>query len=128
MAYVLGLAPGRATEVPIVIVAEDGVTSLRYFLNIFRTAAPKNSSGSDGPWGLGSNASLGKAAGPSSSLGIVRGGSSGGEEKESRLGDLAASARSTKAARQPGDEPSLSPLCAAKGSLPIVNRMKVRVR
>ncbi len=36
MAFVLGLAPGRATEVPIVVVAEDGVTSLRYFLSIFR--------------------------------------------------------------------------------------------
>ena len=44
MAFVLGLAPGRATEVPIVVVAEDGVTSLRYFLSIFRAPARRNSS------------------------------------------------------------------------------------
>ena len=44
MAFVLGLAPGRATEVPIVVVAEDGVTSLRYFLSIFRAPGRRNSS------------------------------------------------------------------------------------
>ena len=44
MAFVLGLAPGKATEVPIVVVAEDGVTSLRYFLSIFRAPGRRNSS------------------------------------------------------------------------------------
>ena len=48
MAFVLGLAPGKATEVPIVIVAEDGVTSLRYYLNIFRAELSKNSTGRGG--------------------------------------------------------------------------------
>jgi hypothetical protein len=40
VALVLGLVPGQPVEVPIVIVAEDGVTSLRYYLRIVRDAAP----------------------------------------------------------------------------------------
>lgn len=40
VALVLGLVPGVPVEVPIVVVAEDGVTSLRYFLNIMRGRPP----------------------------------------------------------------------------------------
>ena len=36
VAYVLGLQPGIPVEVPIVVVAEDSVTSLRYYLQITR--------------------------------------------------------------------------------------------
>ena len=36
VAYVLGLQPGIPLEVPIVVVAEDSVTSLRYYLQITR--------------------------------------------------------------------------------------------
>jgi hypothetical protein len=37
---VLGLVPGRPTTVPLVVVAEDGVTSLRYYVVISRAPAP----------------------------------------------------------------------------------------
>ena len=39
-AVVLGLQPGVPTSIPIVVVAEDGVTSLRYFITIIRAEAP----------------------------------------------------------------------------------------
>ncbi len=101
MAFVLGLAPGKATEVPIVIVAEDGVTSLRYYLNIFRAEAPKNSTdkGGTSAWSLGS---LGSAGAPSGSLDL-RSGGSGSDAKES----MPPSMLSAKAARQPGVLPQL---------------------
>lgn len=38
MALVVGLPPGTPVEVPIVVVAEDGVTSLRYYVHVTRTA------------------------------------------------------------------------------------------
>ena len=98
IAFVLGLAPGKATEVPIVIVAEDGVTSLRYYLNIFRADAPKNTTGSgSSSWNLGSSAYLGSAGAPSGSLDLHRGGS-GNDDKESMMGSML----SSRAARQPG--------------------------
>ena len=102
VAFVLGLAPGKATEVPIVIVAEDGVTSLRYYLNIFRAVAPKNSTSNDtSPWTLGSDAYSGSAKSPPSTLDLHSGGT-GGNEKESKLSDMPPSSQSAKAARQPG--------------------------
>ena len=42
VALVLGLSPGVPVEVPIVVIAEDGVTSLRYFLHILRSMPPAN--------------------------------------------------------------------------------------
>ncbi len=36
----LGLVPGQPTTVPLVVVAEDGVTSLRYYVVISRAPAP----------------------------------------------------------------------------------------
>lgn len=42
VALVLGLSPGWPVEVPIVVIAEDGVTSLRYFLHIVRNMPPVN--------------------------------------------------------------------------------------
>lgn len=99
VAFVLGLAPGKATEVPIVIVAEDGVTSLRYYLNIFRADAPKNSTGSSSAssWSLGSSAYLGSDGAPSGSLDL-RSGGRGIDAKES----MPPSVLRGKAARQPG--------------------------
>ena len=98
IAFVLGLAPGKATEVPIVIVAEDGVTSLRYYLNIFRAGAPSNSTGSSASsWNLGSSSHFGGAGAPLGSLDLHSGGA-GSDEKESS----APSVLSAKAARQPG--------------------------
>ena len=101
MAFVLGLAPGKATEVPIVIVAEDGVTSLRYYLNIFRAEPPKNSTGRWGAssWSLGS---LGSAGAPSGSLDL-RSRGSGSDAKES----MPPSMLRAKAIRQPGLPPQL---------------------
>ena len=46
VAYVLGLQPGIPLEVPIVVVAEDSVTSLRYYLQITR-AQPADNDTSD---------------------------------------------------------------------------------
>ena len=40
IALVLGLVPGRPVTVPIVVVAEDGVTSLRYYVTVSRAPAP----------------------------------------------------------------------------------------
>ena len=99
MAFVLGLAPGKTTEVPIVIVAEDGVTSLRYYLNIFRADAPQHSTGgsSGNSWSLGSGAYLGSGGAPSGSL-ELRSGGRGSDAKES----VAPGVQSAKAARQPG--------------------------
>lgn len=68
IALVLGLSPGVPVEVPVVIIAEDGVTSLRYFLYIMRSLPPIN------------------ATSPSSSvngIGSLLGGSSGGSGTQS---------------------------------------------
>jgi hypothetical protein len=40
VALILGLVPGVPLEVPIVVVAEDGVTSLRYYVNVIRAPGP----------------------------------------------------------------------------------------
>jgi hypothetical protein len=40
VALILGLVPGVPLEVPIVVVAEDGVTSLRYYVNVIRALGP----------------------------------------------------------------------------------------
>jgi hypothetical protein len=61
-ALVLGLAPGVPLEVPIVVIAEDGVTSLRYFLSILRAQQPANSSSSSIP-AAGGPASDGSSSG-----------------------------------------------------------------
>ena len=99
IALVLGLATGKTTEVPIVIVAEDGVTSLRYYLNIFRAEASKNSSGSNSTssWSLGTSANSGGADGPSASLNL-RSEGNGDNEQESMLPSML----SARTARQPG--------------------------
>ena len=39
VALVLGLVPGRPVTVPIIVVAEDGVTSLRYYVTVVRAPA-----------------------------------------------------------------------------------------
>ena len=77
--------------------AEDGVTSLRYYLNILRAAAPNNSTGNSASWNMGSNAHFGGAGAPLASLDLHSGGA-GSDEKES----MAPGVLSAKAARQPG--------------------------
>ena len=44
-AYIVGLQPGLPVSVPILVVAEDGVTSNRYFVSLYRDL-PKNTSNS----------------------------------------------------------------------------------
>ena len=103
------------------VVAEDGVTSLRYFLNVLRALPPANSSagassgnnnttGADasngtasapgsGGWGgfLG-----GSAGGPGGALQILGGGGSAAP-KETGLAELSQSLPSQHNALQPGD-------------------------
>ncbi|KAK9803015.1 hypothetical protein WJX72_000035 [[Myrmecia] bisecta] len=43
-AIILGLTPGTPVKVPIVVVAEDGVTSLRYYVYILRAEDPSGNS------------------------------------------------------------------------------------
>ena len=45
VAYIAGLQPGIPVTVPITVVAEDGVTSLSYYLQILRDVGADNSSG-----------------------------------------------------------------------------------
>ncbi len=45
VAYVAGLQPGIPVTLPITVVAEDGVTSLSYYVQIQREVAPDSSSG-----------------------------------------------------------------------------------
>ena len=101
VAFVLGLAPGRATEVPIVIVAEDGVTSLRYYLNIFRALPPAGSGrdSSASAWPLGDDASSGIAGSPAASLDLLH---SAGDDWEGMPSVMPSAAMSARTARQPG--------------------------
>jgi hypothetical protein len=101
VAFVLGLAPGRVTKVPIVVVAEDGVTSLRYYLNIFR-AAPRAGSGQDpgaSAWHVGDDASSGTAGSPAASLDGLH---SAGDDWEGKPGNVALAAMSAKSVPRPG--------------------------
>ena len=104
VAFVLGLAPGRATEVPIVIVAEDGVTSLRYYLNIFRAVAPSGSGRdfSASAWPLGDDASSGIAGSPAASLDLLHSAGSAGDDWEGMPSVMPSAAMSARTARQPG--------------------------
>lgn len=45
MAYIAGLQPGVPVTLPITVVAEDGVTSLSYYVQILREVGADNSSG-----------------------------------------------------------------------------------
>ena len=45
MAYIAGLQPGVPVILPITVVAEDGVTSLSYYVQILREVGGDNSSG-----------------------------------------------------------------------------------
>ena len=104
VAFVLGLAPGRPTKVPIVIVAEDGVTSLRYYLNIFRAVPPAGSGqkSSASAWPLGDAASSGIAGSPTASLDLLHSAGSAGNDWEGRPSDMPSAAMSANTAREPG--------------------------
>ena len=56
MAYIAGLQPGIAVTVPIVVVAEDGVTSSHYYLQVLRGELPTDDSSNSSEllnlWGL----------------------------------------------------------------------------
>ena len=45
MAYIAGLQPGIPVTLPIMVVAEDDVTSLSYYVQILREVGADNSSG-----------------------------------------------------------------------------------
>ncbi|CAL8464733.1 g4268 [Coccomyxa elongata] len=126
VALVLGLSPGVPVEVPIVVIAEDGVTSLRYFLHIVRNMPPANAtapasaaSGGSRLSGAGTNGSSGGsiADGPSSGgLHFVRSGAgmgSSSEEKDSKSADLTTMLAASEAPLQPGwpVPPSRQPWC-----------------
>ena len=115
VALVLGLSPGVPVEVPIVVIAEDGVTSLRYFLYIVRDQPPANASlpassasgsGSLIGDGIGGSASGSLANGPSSGgLHFVRsatGTGGAGDEKDGKAADLATTLAASEAPLQPG--------------------------
>ncbi|KAK9917087.1 hypothetical protein WJX75_000778 [Coccomyxa subellipsoidea] len=115
VALVLGLSPGVPVEVPIVVIAEDGVTSLRYFLYIVRDQPPANASspassasgsGSLIGDGIGGSASGSLANGPSSGgLHFVRSGTGtggAGDEKDGKAADLATTLAASEAPLQPG--------------------------
>lgn len=109
---------GVPVEVPIVVVAEDGVTSLRYFLNVLRALPPANASAHGGnatgagggfngtamaPGGGGGGLGLGLAGGPGGALQILGGGGPGGGSKETGLAELSESLPAQHRALQPGD-------------------------
>ena len=109
VALVLGLSPGVPVEVPIVVIAEDGVTSLRYFVYIVRDQPLANASSPTSSLSGSGSAIIGSASlanGPSSGeLHFVHSGSGMGgarDEKDSKAADLVTTLAASEAPLQPG--------------------------
>ncbi|KAK9837118.1 hypothetical protein WJX81_003998 [Elliptochloris bilobata] len=77
IALVLGLVPGRPVTVPIVVVAEDGVTSLRYYVTVARAPAPARPPGPAPAPGPSAGESLGWGLDPPLGFGTPNSGNGG---------------------------------------------------